>query len=206
MAAFFLSFWSYFAIFIVLVLTGSGLPIPEEVPIIAAGIASANKNMDPWLAFACCLAGALVGDCVMYYLGYHFGRGVLKDHRWWARFLTPKREAQIEEKFRKHGLGVFFIARFLVGLRSPVYLTAGILRVSFRRFFLIDLICATAVVGTFFSLSYFYGEKITAQVKKAEVGFTVAVVLSVLAIGIILWRRHVRKREKALEDEPEAGE
>lgn len=196
MADFFQLIWSYFAIFLVMMLTGAGLPIPEEVPIIAAGIASAHGRLIPWLAFACCLAGALIGDCIMYYLGYHFGRGILKDHRWFARFLTPEREAQIEDKFRKHGLGVFFVARFLVGLRSPVYITVGILRVSFRRFLLIDLVCATIVVGTFFSLTYFYGKEITAWVKRAEVGLSIAVVLLVLAFGIYFWRRHVRKQSK----------
>ena len=141
MADFLLSPGSYFAIFIVMTLTGAGLPIFEEVPIIAAGIASSNGTLNPWVAFACCLAGALIGDCIMYYIGYHFGRGTLQDHRWWARFLTPEREARIEEKFRKHGLGVFFVARFVVGVRAPVYITSGILRVSFRRFLFIDLIC-----------------------------------------------------------------
>jgi membrane protein DedA with SNARE-associated domain len=194
MADFFLSPGSYFAIFFVMMLTGAGLPIPEEVPIITAGIASAHGKMHPGLAFAACLAGALIGDCIMYYIGYHFGRGVLKDHRWWARFLTPEREARIEEKFRKHGLGVFFLARFLIGLRSPVYITAGILRVSFRRFLLIDLICATAVVGTFFSLTYFFGKEITAWFKKAQVGVSLAVAILVVALGIYLWRRHLKRR------------
>jgi membrane protein DedA with SNARE-associated domain len=184
---------SYFAIFFVMMLTGAGLPIPEEVPIIAAGIASSQGNLNPWIAFACLLAGALIGDCIMYYIGYHFGRGVVKDHRWWARFLTPAREDQIEEKFRKHGLGVFFVARFLVGLRSPVYITAGILRVSFRRFLVIDLICATAVVGTFFSLTYFFGENIAHWLKRSEYALTTIVVIAVLAFGIYLWRRHVKK-------------
>jgi membrane protein DedA with SNARE-associated domain len=197
MAEFFQLLWSYFAIFLVMMLTGAGLPIPEEVPIITAGIASAHGSMIPWLAFACCLSGALIGDCIMYYIGYHFGRGVLQDHRWWARFLTPEREARIEEQFRKHGLGVFFVARFLVGLRSPVYITAGILRVSFRRFLLIDLVCATAVVGTFFSLTYFYGKEITAWVKRAQVGISIAVAILVVALGIYLWQRHVKKRKIA---------
>ena len=199
MANFFLSPGSYFAIFLVMMLSGAGLPIPEEVPIIAAGIASANESMNPWMAFACCLSGALIGDCIMYYIGYHFGRGVLEDHRWWARFLTPEREARIEEKFRKHGLGVFFIARFLVGLRSPVYITAGILRVSFRRFVCIDLVCATAVVGTFFSVSYFFGTK-AAWVRYGEYMLTTAVVIVVLALGIFLWRRHVKKRSMGNEE------
>jgi membrane protein DedA with SNARE-associated domain len=196
MTSFFLSPGSYFAIFIVMMLTGAGLPLPEEVPIITAGIASANKSMNPWIAFGCLLSGALVGDCIMYYIGYHFGRGILKDHRWWARFLTPEREARIEQKFRKHGLGVFFIARFLVGLRTPVYITAGILRVSFRRFLMIDLICATAVVGTFFSLTYYFGQPIAEWVRHSEYVFTVAVVIIVTGIGIYLWRRHAKKKNE----------
>lgn len=186
---------SYLSIFIVLVLTGSGLPIPEELPVILAGVLSAppDPRLNPWLAFMWCLSGAIVGDCVMYVIGYHFGRPVLSEHPWFASFITPEREIKIEEKFREHGLKVFFIARFLVGLRSPVYLTAGILRVSFRRFLMIDLLCATCVVGTFFGVAYLFGETIAKWVKRAEFGFTVAVVLAVAGAGIFLWRRYKRK-------------
>ena len=197
MTDFFLAPSSYLAIVVVLILTGSGLPIPEEVPIIAAGILSAHGKLEPLLAFSCCLFGAIVGDCIMYAIGYHFGRGVLRDHRWWARFLTPEREEQIELKFRHHGLKVFFIARFLVGLRSPVYLTAGILRVSFKRFFVIDLICATAVVGTFFGLTYLFGQHIVQWVRHAEVLLTLVVIVAVACVAFFLWRRHVRKIAEA---------
>jgi membrane protein DedA with SNARE-associated domain len=186
---------SYILIFMVLVLTGSGLPIPEEVPIITAGILSAppDQTLNPGLAFMCCLLGAFVGDCVMYAVGYYFGRPVLKEHPWFARFVTPEREIQIEQQFRRHGFKVFFFARFLVGLRTPVYLTAGILRVSFRRFLMIDLFCATAVVGTFFWLTYLCGTAIAHWVKRAEVALSIGVILTLTGIGIYLWRRHRRK-------------
>jgi membrane protein DedA with SNARE-associated domain len=195
MAHFLLEHVSYLSIFIVLVLTGSGLPIPEEFPIILAGILSSppDPRLNPWLAFMWCLLGAIVGDCVMYVIGYHFGRPVLSEHPWFARFITPEREIKIEEKFREHGLKVFFVARFLVGLRSPVYLTAGILRVSFRRFLMIDLLCATCVVGTFFWVAYLFGGTIAKWVKRAEFGFTIIVVLAVAGACIFLWRRHKRK-------------
>lgn len=190
---------SYIGIFLGLVLTGSGLPIPEEFFIITAGVLSANPNptLNPWLAFGTCLLGAIVGDCVMYVIGYHFGRPVLQEHPWIARFVTPEREIQIEQEFRKHGLKVFFVARFLVGLRSPVYLTAGILRVSFRRFLMIDLFCATMVVGTFFWLAYLFGEHIAKWAKTAEFGFTILVVLALTGAGIYFWRWHNRKLAKA---------
>jgi len=188
---------SYLVIVIVLILTGSGLPIPEEVPIIAAGILAAQGTLDPWLALGWCIFGAIVGDCVMYSIGYHFGRGVLREHPWWARFVTPHREAQIEVMFRRHGFKVFLVARFLVGLRSPVYLTAGILRVSFKRFLLIDLICATAVVGTFFGLTYWFGTNIPQWVKWGELMATIVVVIALAVVGILLWQRYRRKAAQA---------
>ena len=96
-------------------------------------------QVEPLVALGCCLFGAVVGDMHHVLDRIPFRRGILRDHRWFARFVTPEREEQIEENFRLHGFKVFFLARFLVGIRSPVYLTAGILRVSFRRYFLIDL-------------------------------------------------------------------
>ncbi|MEN6457649.1 MAG: DedA family protein [Thermoguttaceae bacterium] len=179
-----------------LILTGAGLPLPEEVPIIAAAILAANGTLDPWLALACCLVGALLGDVVMYWVGYHFGRGVLRDHRWWVRCITPEREARVEQMFHQHGLKVFFAARFLVLLRSPLYLTAGILQVSFRKFVLIDLICASAVVSTFFGLTYFLGKNYAELFKMVEVWATIAAVIALAGVGIFLWRRHRRKAAK----------
>ena len=195
---------SYLSIFIVLVLTGSGLPIPEELPIILAGVLSAlpDPRLNPWLAFMWCLLGAIVGDCVMYVIGYHFGRPVLSDHPRFARFITPAREIQIEERFRKHGLKVFFIARFLVGIRSPVYLTAGILRVSFRRFLMIDLLCATCVVGTFFGVAYLFGGAIANWVKRAEFGLTALVALAAAAVALFLWRRHKQIIRRQVKSQP----
>jgi len=188
---------SYLLIIAVLVLTGSGLPIPEEVPIIAAGILASHGQLNPHWAMAACLVGALAGDCVMYWIGYHFGRSVLREHPYWARFVKPEREVQIEQMIKKHGLKVFFLARFLVGLRSPVYLSAGILRVPFRRFLLIDLVCATTVIGLFFMLSYRYGRAITGWIRGAEYGLWGVVVLVLLGVGVFYWRRHRRNLRKA---------
>ena len=197
---------AYVGIAVFLMLTGAGLPVPEEVFIIAAGVASSHyQELNPWLALSACLLGALAGDCIMYWIGYHFGRNVLREHRWWARFVKPEREAQVERMINKHGLKVFFLARFLVGLRSPVYLSAGILRVPFRRFLMIDLFCATVVIGLFFSLSYRYGTAITGWIRGAEVGLWVIVVLVLIGVGVYYyyWRRRGRKQAQL---GPEPGE
>ncbi len=198
---------TYIAITVLMILTGAGLPLPEEVFIVTAGVLSAtpDANVNPFIALGCCLLGALVGDCVMYWIGYHFGRGVLRDRRWFSRWVTPEREEHIEEMFHLHGLKVFFVARFLVGLRTPVYLTAGILRLSFKKFVLIDLVCAATVVSSFFGLAYYFGANISKWIRRGQLGLTISVVIAVACVAFFLWRRYRRKKsaspgKKRLED------
>jgi membrane protein DedA with SNARE-associated domain len=178
-----------------LILTGMGLPVPEEVFVITAGVAAHNGHMEPWLALFACLAGALIGDAVMYAIGYHFGHGLLRDRRWFARYMTPERERQVEDMIQKHGLKVFLTARFLVGVRSPVYITAGILRMPFRRFVLVDLFCASLVVSLFFWLSFFFAEAFQGlwnSIHRAELWLTG--VIAVAAVGAILYFFMRRRR------------
>jgi len=197
MSTLFFGHGSYFAIILLLILTGLGLPIPEEVAIIAAGVMSGHGQMNPWLAWASCMVGVLCGDLMVYAIGRHFGRSVIREHPSWARFVSVEREAQIERMIQRHGLKVFFLARFLVGLRSPVYLAAGILRMGVRRFLLTDLFCATVVVGLFFLLSYFFGQAILLWIRRMEILITVIVVIAVAVLGFYVWRyyraNHPRK-------------
>lgn len=200
MTDFFAENISYLAIVVVLMLTGTGLPIPEEIPIVFAGWAAATGILNPWLAFACCILGAVLGDCIIYSIGYHFGHN-LRSHRGLARFLHAEREAQVERMIDKHGLKVFFVARFLVGLRSSVYLAAGIMRVPFRKFILIDGICATLVISIFFWLAFHFAEEIERLMKwirGAEATLTVVVVLAIVAVVFIYWRRRRRRWARVL--------
>lgn len=188
----------YLVIMAVLIVTGTGLPIPEEVPIVAAGVLCHDGHMEIVPALVCCLIGALLGDCVMYGIGYHFGRSVLQEHRWFARFLTPQREARIEKMIQEHGIKMFLMARFLVGLRSPVYLTSGILRVPFRRFIFIDTICASIVISIFFGISYVFAPHIQSAwqwIRGAE--FTLTGIVVVAAAGGIYW--YIRQRRQRWE-------
>ena len=112
--------------------------------------------------------------------------------------LHAEREAKIEQMIRKHELKVFFLSRFMVGIRAPVYLTAGILRIPFRRFILIDAVCATSVVGLFFGLSYAYGDQVTRLIRRSELGVTLAVVVAVGAVLCFFFWKHWRHKRTAL--------
>lgn len=190
--------WSYLGIVGFLILTGCGLPIPEEVPIIAAGVLS-RATLNPWLALASCFVGALLGDMVMYGIGRKFGRRLLQGHGLVGKLLSPERESEIEEQFRRHGLKVLFVARFLVGVRSPIYLTAGILKVPFRRFVVADAVCAAIVIPIFFGLSYAFSDHINTfwqWLRNAELAVTITLGVGAV-IGYLVFRRFRRRLEQA---------
>jgi membrane protein DedA with SNARE-associated domain len=189
--------WSYLGIIVFLILTGCGLPIPEEVPIIAAGVLS-HGSLNPWMSLASCLIGAILGDMIMYGLGRKFGRGLLQRRGYLHSLLSAEREREIEEKFRRHGMTVLFAARFLVGIRSPIYITAGILKVPFRRFVIADTLCAVVVIPLFFGVSYYFSKEIEGiwrWVQRGEMAATVAIVIGAIVALFVV--RYVRKRRAA---------
>jgi membrane protein DedA with SNARE-associated domain len=188
---------SYLWVIIFLILTGCGLPIPEEVGIIAAGVWAADGAMHFWLGLLACLFGCIVGDSIMYAIGYRFGKSVLREHPRVAGFLTPERERRIEQLIRRRGAVVLFTARFLLGVRGPVYLTAGILHYPYRRFLITDLICATIVVTLFYSLAWWFGREIIDYIRQAEAGVTIAVAILIVVGGILFWLHRRRSKQIA---------
>lgn len=189
----------YLGLGIPILLTGMGLPVPEEVLVIGAGIASHNGLFEPLAALVTCIVAAMLGDCCMYGVGYHFGHGLIREHRWFSRLLNPRAERHMEQRIRQHGLKVLFITRFLVGVRTPVYVAAGVLRVPFRQFIFCDLISASVVVSLFFGLSYKFAEQfinIWQKIKRAEIALTVAIVATILATVVYFYVRHRRRVDR----------
>ena len=138
---FFIEF-GYAAVFLVLVLCGFGIPIPEDVTLVAGGVISGLHFTNVHIMVAVGLAGVLVGDGLMFLLGKYFGESILK-FKPVARLMPPKRYAQVQEKFDKYGNRVLFVARFLPGLRSPIFLTAGMSgKVSFWQWLAMDGVAA----------------------------------------------------------------
>ena len=189
---------SYLGIFVFMVLTGCGLPLPEEVAIVFAGVRSAQGELVTAAAFAACLLGALVGDAVMYGMGRRFGHSLVRRHPKLAHLVHAEREEHFEKAIRRHGFKVLLVARFMIGVRGPVYLAAGVVRMPFRRFLLWDLFCATLVVSVFFAISYYLGAyfdraTIGRMVRDTEVTITAAVIVAVAIVAYLALRKHRRK-------------
>jgi membrane protein DedA with SNARE-associated domain len=181
---------SYFGIVLFLVLTGCGMPIPEEVAIVLAGVLSAGGNLHPEWALLSCLIGALLGDSVMYLIGRTFGENILSAHPRFAKLLGAEREKRFEDAIERHAFKVMLLARFMVGVRGPVYLAAGVVRMPYRKFIMLDLVCASIVVNCVFWLSYLFGAGVASWIRDAEWTITITIILvSLIAAGYLYWNR-----------------
>ena len=72
------------------------------------------------------------------------------------KVLTPERFEKAAQLFQKYGKWVMFVARFLPGLRTPVFFSAGMSRrVSFATWFFMDGFAALISVPIWVYLGYF---------------------------------------------------
>ncbi len=185
--------FGYFGIFLVLVLGGLGLPVPEEMPIILAAILTRKGAMHWAPALGSCFAGVLVGDFVVYFLGFFYGEKVLSLPLT-RKFLTRAREAQIKGYFHRHGVKILILGRFAVGFRTAAYLTAGILRLPTLKLFLTDLCAASFSTFLMFGLGYAFASKVEEGFQEAKHYLTPAVALG---LGVWLLHRYVKARNRA---------
>src|SRR6516165_7833623 len=169
----------YLGIALLLVLGGLGLPVPEEAPILLAAVLSRGGKMWWPLALAACFAGVLLGDFVVYFLGFIYGEKVMS-LRLTRKFLSRAREAQITGYFHRHGFKILVLGRFAVGFRTGAYLTAGILKLPALKLFLTDLCAASLSTLTVFGLGYVFAHQIQGSFDRVKHWLTALVGLALL--------------------------
>jgi len=189
--------FGYFAVFWVLVLCGFGIPIPEDVTLVAGGVISGLGYTNVHIMFAVGMAGVLVGDGLMFLLGRHYGERILRS-KIGARLMPPKRYAQVQKKFDQYGNRVLFVARFLPGLRSPIFLTAGMSgRISFWQWLQMDGFAALISVPVWVYLGD-YGasnrEWLMKTVHQLQHGLFALIGIGAVILGWFWWRKRTRSR------------
>lgn len=185
--------FGYLGIALILILGGLGLPIPEEAPIILAAILTRNGQMSWPLALATCLAGVLLGDFVVYGLGYVYGEKVLSLPLT-RRLLTRQREAQIKGYFHRHGFKILVSGRFVPGFRTAAYLTAGILKLPPLKLLVTDLVAVFLSTTTMFGLGLLFAHQIQKGIREVQQWITL-----ILAVGVGGWLlyRYYRARQRS---------
>jgi membrane protein DedA with SNARE-associated domain len=187
---------AYGAIIGLLLVCGLGIPLPEDITLIAAGILSALGSVTLPGAIAAGFFGVIVGDAFMFTLGRVYGRRAFKLPII-RNIMSDKLIALAERKVLRNSKFICFTARFLPGLRSPIFLTSGILGVKPVTFFALDGIAALISVPLWILGGRIFGENLDATLKYAERAQVFLLILVVCLIVGYTWFRRRKKHSRA---------
>lgn len=187
----------YVAIFTVLVITGAGVPITEEVITIFVGVLVYRGAINPIGAWIVCYTGIIVADIITVYLGWHFGRAVLH-RRWLKRLLHPRRVLWANHQVQEHGAWMIAASRFIPGARYPVLLIAGMMHLPRWQFLTADGLAAIVTVSLQIFIGWWFARVATnfQDVMKFEGPVTLAVAAAgVVFIAVYFAIRRARSRK-----------
>jgi membrane protein DedA with SNARE-associated domain len=169
-----------------------GLPLPGEGLLIAAAIyAGTTHNLNTFLVVVAAALGAILGQLAGYGIGIGVGYRLLRRYGPVVG-LTCRRVALGRLLFRRHGIKVIIVARFVVGLRVIAAILAGANRMPWRKFMIAN------VVGSMVWASFYgVGASMLGKGMKHASG-PIGIVIGAIAvlsflIGAWIIRRHERR-------------
>ena len=189
----------YPAVFILITLESTLVPIPSELVMPFAGFMAYKGEFSLPVILVINSVGALLGSGLCYWIGVVGGKPFLV--KYGKYFLVNQHDiAKTETFFAKHGKATILIARFLPVIRHVISVPAGIARMPLRGFFLQTFLGSTIWGGVLILLGYYVGanwETLANKLKRVDLLIGLILVLGLVALGI---RFVVRRRASGLEN------
>jgi membrane-associated protein len=172
--------WVY-AILFLIVFCETGLVVTPFLPgdslLFAVGSLAAINALDLTLSIVLLITAAILGDTVNYWIGDYVGPKVF--HQENSRFLNKEYLVRTHRFYEKHGGKTIIIARFLPIIRTFAPFVAGIGSMTYKRFFMFNVVGGALWVLLFVPAGYFFG-----SVPFVKNNFSLVILALVLIPGI----------------------
>jgi len=181
--------YGYTVLAVVVGLESIGMPLPGEALLIAAAVLAATTNqMTIVLVVLFAALGAIVGQIAGYWIGWRVGFRLLRRY---GRYigLTDRRLAYGRALFRRHGVKVIIVSRFVVLLRALAALLAGANRMPWPRFIMANVAGSTAWAVLYGFGAYALGHEAKRLAGPAAIAIAVIAIAGLIAAGIYMRRR-----------------
>lgn len=179
----------YLFIFTLLFLGAFGPTLPEEIVLILAGYFILKFNLDPFGIFFISLLGIVISDNIIYLLGAKVGNPILK-LKLFQKIFSPTRQRWVRRLFFRYKFRLFFLGRYLYGLRPAILLFAGLTKVKWNLFFIYNTLSAIFNTILWITLGYFFSSHIEGLikfVKKSEKYVFLILIILILYFLIEYW-------------------
>ncbi len=186
--------WIYAILFLIIFME-TGLVVTPFLPgdslLFVAGALAATGGMDIRILIAVLLAAALIGDNTNYWIGRFVGPRVF---RWpQSRFFNKAAFDATHAYFEAHGGKTIIIARFLPLLRTFAPFVAGVGRMTYPRFFAMDVLGGCIWIFSLTLAGYWFGNiPLIKENLTVVILVIIAISLMPLAIGYLRHRRSAR--------------
>jgi membrane protein DedA with SNARE-associated domain len=187
--------------FIFLFLFGFTLPICEEIAVALVGVTMHATNTPFFLAAAVALAAVLIQDSCYFILARLFGPKIIR-HKLLSKLIKPSSIEGGERYFLRRGPFIVFTSRFVVGLRAPIIMGAGLLRMKWPRFILYDFLAATLMTPAWLFVGFSLGAQFDSRVGLLTKIFAIVGPAAIVTGAILIYRSV--KADKAKVDAEDA--
>ena len=195
-------------VFLLIFLENIFPPIPSEVILPLAGVASAGPSQSYWLMLLASIAGSVAGAWLLYGIGRLLGPERLR-----VIFIRlPLVHVEDYDKtvafMDRHGYKAIFFGRFVPGIRSLISIPAGLYAMPLGMFTLLTALGSGIWNTIFMTIGYFMGSNWTVIEPYTDVFSNVVYVIILLVaawFGIRLLLRERKRRALGLPD-PDAKE
>lgn len=177
-----------------LLVGGLGVPLPEDLAVLAAGVLVAHGAVAGPIAFVLVMLAVVGGDLMLFLLARRLGPAAY-ERRVFRRLLPPPRRARVEALYARHGGKVVFAARHIVGVRAATFAFAGIHGMAVRRFLAWDALAAAISVPVVFCLGYFGAQHLDAvRHGLSVVQHDIALVAVLAVVAVVVLARAMQRR------------
>lgn len=185
----------YSFIIIFMTLSSFGLPIPEEMTLVSAGLVAymamhpdkfppptpGAEGVNLTVLSIICFVAVLGSDMLIYFIGRTFGPRLVETE-FFNKKIGKKNFERINKIFLKYSHWACGFFRFTPGVRFPGHMTCGLMGVPLWKFVAIDGTAALLSVPTQVLLVAFYGEVILEKIREFKI-----ILAGVIGALILLW-------------------
>jgi membrane-associated protein len=189
--------WGGYVVLVAIVFTETGLLVgfflPGDSLLITAGLVAATGALNIWWLNALLIAAAITGDSVGYAIGARIGPRLFTREE--SLLFNPRHVQRTRDFYARHGAKTIVIARFVPIIRTFAPVVAGVGQMDYRRFLVYNVAGGAGWVVSMTWAGYLLGQVVPNIGDHIHVVVAVVIVLSLVPIGIELWRERRQRRQ-----------
>ncbi|HSS85658.1 MAG TPA: DedA family protein [Reyranella sp.] len=187
--------YGLWVVFTLIMLESMGVPLPGETALMTAALyAGSTHRIDIASVVLVAATAAIIGDNIGYVIGRSIGVRLVARYGRYVRLDEPRLKVG-QYLFLRHGGKIVFFGRFVAFLRTYAALLAGMNRMSWPHFLLMNALGGICWATLFGGGAYLFG----AQVKRVTGPASLLLLLAAIgltAAGILFFRRHEKELEQ----------